>query len=409
MDVEFHQLDRRYEDLRLQRPERERSLLASLCEQGQQVPIVVVADGDSYLVIDGFKRLRCLQRLGRDTVCATLWDLEQSDALLLDRSQRSSDGLSQLEQGWLLTALRSQGLSQEELARRLDKSVSWISRRLALVVELPLEVQGYVRTGAIPAHAAMRSLVPLARRSREDCLALATACSQARLSSREVGELCSAYSQSSAEVRKRLLKDPRLFLRARAQKPCPPPLPAPLEMLRDLDLMAQTARRLRGRLEGAEMSPAKLDELRLASAQVRSQLDAFDEEIRHARRDHPQDHPDPGREEDPPTTDRQAAEDLAQQREGRDPFGESRAESGLAAGESGALPRQDSGAVRDVPGQSRQGSRRVTRRQGDPDFLSGSDRLLSPSRDRDPTEEASGQVQLRAGPGDAARHLATQG
>ncbi len=97
MDLEFHQLDRRYEDLRLRRPERERSLLASLAEQGQQVPIVVVSQDDSYLVIDGFKRLRCLQRLGSDTVRATLWDLEQSEALLLDRSQRSSQGLSQLE------------------------------------------------------------------------------------------------------------------------------------------------------------------------------------------------------------------------------------------------------------------------------------------------------------------------
>lgn len=50
MDLEFHQLDRRYEDLRLRRPERERSLLASLAEQGQQVPIVVVSQDGSYLV-----------------------------------------------------------------------------------------------------------------------------------------------------------------------------------------------------------------------------------------------------------------------------------------------------------------------------------------------------------------------
>ncbi len=72
MDLEFHQLDRRYEDLRLRRPERERRLLASLCEQGQQVPIVVVKAQGSYRVIDGFQRLRCLQRLGADTVRATL-------------------------------------------------------------------------------------------------------------------------------------------------------------------------------------------------------------------------------------------------------------------------------------------------------------------------------------------------
>ena len=408
MDLEFHQLDRRYEDLRLRRPERERSLLASLAELGQQVPIVVVSQDGSYVVIDGFKRLRCLQRLGSDTVRATLWDLEHSEALLLDRSQRSSQGLSKLEQGWLLAALRSQGMSQQELAQRVDKSVSWVSRRLALVSELPVPVQEQVRSGAIPAHAAMRHLVPIARRNREDCLRLATAVAKARLSSREVAELCSAFSQSSTTVRERLLKDPRLFLRARAQKHKPPALPAQLEMLRDLDAMARTARRLRERFHGAESTQAQLEELRLASAQVRSQLDAFDEEIQRAGGEDPQHDSDSRAEEDPTTPDRQAFEDLAQQRERGDHLREQPTEDDLAAGEGTALPRGDSGVVRNVQRQSRQGPRRAAG-AGSKDVLPSPDRLLSSSPDRDPAQAASGQVQLRAGPGDAARHLPAQG
>jgi ParB/RepB/Spo0J family partition protein len=406
MELEFHQLDRRYEDLRLRRPERERSLLASLAEQGQQMPIVVVKEEGSYLVIDGFKRLRCLERLGSDTVRATLWDLEQSDALLLDRSQRSSEGLSQLEQGWLLAALRSQGLSQEKLAQRVDKSVSWVSRRLALVGELPTQVQEHVRRGAIPAHAAMRHLVPLARRNRQACLRLAEAIAVARLSSREVGELCSAFSQSSAKVRERLLEDPRLFLRARAQKDDPPPLPAQLEMLRDLDKMARTARRLCERLGDVDPSPEQLAELRLASAQVRSQLDTFDEETHRAGREDPQHHPDSRREEDLDARHRQTAEDFAQQRRGGDCLTEQSTEEDLPAGEGRALPRRDPGASRDLPRQSREGPRGADD-PGRTDFLPGSDRLLSPSWDRDQAQAAGGQVPLRAGPGDAARHLPT--
>ena len=42
MQLEFHQLELRYERLRIVRPEPERRLLASLAEVGQQVPIVVV-------------------------------------------------------------------------------------------------------------------------------------------------------------------------------------------------------------------------------------------------------------------------------------------------------------------------------------------------------------------------------
>ena len=44
MQLEFHQLELRYERLRIVRPEQERRLLASLAEVGQQVPIVVHPD-----------------------------------------------------------------------------------------------------------------------------------------------------------------------------------------------------------------------------------------------------------------------------------------------------------------------------------------------------------------------------
>jgi hypothetical protein len=54
MKLEFHQLDRRYEHLRVRNPERQRRVLASLAASGQQTPIVVVAKSekpDRYQVI----------------------------------------------------------------------------------------------------------------------------------------------------------------------------------------------------------------------------------------------------------------------------------------------------------------------------------------------------------------------
>jgi len=66
VELEFHQIDVRYERLRVRQPARERRLLASLAEAGQQIPIVVVATGAAYVVVDGHKRVRCLQRLQRD-------------------------------------------------------------------------------------------------------------------------------------------------------------------------------------------------------------------------------------------------------------------------------------------------------------------------------------------------------
>jgi hypothetical protein len=82
MDLEFHQLVLRYERLRVQQPARERRLLASLAEAGQQIPIVVVIGGSAYVVVDGHKRVRCLRRLHRDTVAAVVCEMPEAEALI---------------------------------------------------------------------------------------------------------------------------------------------------------------------------------------------------------------------------------------------------------------------------------------------------------------------------------------
>src|SRR5919198_3018359 len=108
MRLEFHQLERRGEQLRVQRPERQRRLLASLAASGQQTPIVVVAvpeQPDRYLVIDGYQRIAALQPLGRDTVEAMVWPLGEAEALVLERSLHMEPRATALEEGWLLADL----------------------------------------------------------------------------------------------------------------------------------------------------------------------------------------------------------------------------------------------------------------------------------------------------------------
>src|SRR5216117_193962 len=179
MKLEFHQLDRRYEHLRVRNPERQRRLLASLAASGQQTPIVVVAISekpDRYLVIDGYKRVAALEQLARDTVEAVVWEMSEADALVLDRSMRFSEQETALEQGWLLSELEQRfGYSLEDLARRFDRSVSWVSRRLALVELLPQPIQQTIRVGGISAHIAMKYLVPMARANIDDCQRMADA------------------------------------------------------------------------------------------------------------------------------------------------------------------------------------------------------------------------------------------
>src|SRR5712692_12006613 len=240
MQLEFHQLDRRWEHLRVREPHRQRRLLASLADSGQQTPIVVVVCQDNrerYLVIDGHKRVAALEQLGRDTVAATVWEMSEAEALVLSRSLRLSPQESALEQGWLLTEMEQRfGYSLEELGRRFDRSVSWVSRRLGLVEILPEAIQQQVREGKILAQVAMKFLVPVARQSLEDCQRMAAIFAQHHCAMREAGQLYGAWRKGSPAIRKRILDDPELFFKAQRQAQEKAPAGTGAELLRDLEM-----------------------------------------------------------------------------------------------------------------------------------------------------------------------------
>lgn len=217
MELEFQQLDLRYESLRSRHAKRERDLLASLALDGQLLPIVVVHDEgmQRYVVVDGYKRVRAQRRLGHDCVRATAWSVSQSEALLLVDQLMRSGGANPFHDAWLLRELQTQfGLSLDELSRRFDKSISWVSRRLALIVELPEDIQSRIRAGEIGAHTAMKYLVPLARANADDCSKLAASIAGEQLSTRDVSALYAAYKDGDKERQQRVCTKPLLFLRA---------------------------------------------------------------------------------------------------------------------------------------------------------------------------------------------------
>lgn len=247
MELELHQVELRYAALRRRDVKRERALLASLTDAGQQSPVVVVQEATgAWVLIDGYKRMRALKRLHRDTVSAVEWALSEVEALLLTRLMRTAEGDSALEQGWLLRELHERfALSCGELARRFDKSESWVSRRLALVSELPEAVQELVRSGGLPAHAAMKHLVPLARAKTHDWQALALAVAAHGLSSRQVGVLATTWAAATPEGRALILADPHLVLLAEEQSRRPKEK-SPIErLLNDVAAMGAIARRAR--------------------------------------------------------------------------------------------------------------------------------------------------------------------
>ena len=273
MEVELHRLLLRYERLRKRHPRAERALLASLAEIGQQMPVVVVADAERFVLIDGYKRVRALRRLARDVVSATRWELEEVEALLLERGLRrgSEDAL---DQAWLLAELQERfRYSLEELARRFEHSKSWVSGRLALIQCLPAAVQEHVRLGALSAHAAMKYLVPMARVDVAATERLAAAILPLKPTTREVEALYAGWQSGTQRTRELILSSPKVYLEAKAAShPAPPS--ATQRLLDDLSALGGIARRvLRALQEGLWQQLLETERLEVHQTFARAKAD----------------------------------------------------------------------------------------------------------------------------------------
>src|SRR5258708_22082914 len=164
--------------------------------------------------------------------------MREAAGVVLDRSLRLSEHETALEVGWLLAELeRRFSYGVDELARRFERSVSWVSRRLALVEVLPKAIQQQVREGKILAQVALKFLVPVARQSLEDCQRMAAIFAQYDCGTREAGQLYAAWRKGSPAVRKRILDDPELFFKTQRQAQEEAPAGSGAELLRDLEMV----------------------------------------------------------------------------------------------------------------------------------------------------------------------------
>jgi len=292
VEIDLHRLDLRHRDLRIADNGRRRRLIGSLAEIGQQVPVVVVADGDRLVLIDGYLRVDALACLQRDTTIATTWSMPELDALVHHRHLAVARRTA-LEDAWLLGRLREHGLSMDQLGRRLCRSKSWVSHRLGLLDALATGAQDRVRAGTVPPHGAMRYLVPFARANKAQCERLLAQIGEARVSDRELAALYTAWKRADRVGKQRIVDDPRLFLKAWAASRATPDDGATGSLLKDLTTLAAIASRANRRAndDGGPVTTA-VSRAHRAASDAFAALGATLEEI-NAGPDHSTSHPDP--------------------------------------------------------------------------------------------------------------------
>jgi hypothetical protein len=302
-----------------------------------------------------------LEQLGRDTVEAMVWEMSEAEALLLSRSLRFSPQESALEQGWLLAEMEQRfGYSLDELARRFDRSTSWVSRRLGLVELLPEAVQQQVREGKLAAQVAMKYLVPMARVSAGDCTRMAEAFVAQRCDTRQAGQLYTAWRTGTRAIRERILTEPELFLKTQRQAPAAKPA-AVEQVERDLDMAIAILRRTGRRLAEAlpEMTGPQQKQVQGQIETARRELTRMAERI--GKEQEPK-HAEPGTTHRDPGTEREGSEQT-RDRTGAALVAADRAQSAArelhqrsrdpTGGESGTVPRPDPRTFDLVQGESR--------------------------------------------------------
>ncbi|NJN82805.1 MAG: hypothetical protein HC802_11365 [Caldilineaceae bacterium] len=212
-EVELAELDQRFSTLRLHCPREYSRLRAAVLQSGRCDPVLVSTQvaPDHLVLIDGFKRVKLIAELGGTTVRTQRFGLEEKAAkahiLLCNQAHR---GLTEIEQGWVIHSLcRQQKLPQLEVAQLLKHHQSWVSRRLALVEHLALELQEEIRLGLLSPTVAR----DLARMPRGIQPMMAQAIRAFGLSSRQTTRLVTLVLEvDDPQARSEVLQDPLRFL-----------------------------------------------------------------------------------------------------------------------------------------------------------------------------------------------------
>ena len=250
----------------------------------------------SWVLIDGYRRVQALRRLGCDLARVQLWNCDVAQGLLAVLSGSQGRAYAPIEQALLLRELQVLGLSQHEMARRSGRDVSWISRRLQLVSELPDSVLAAVREGTLSCWAATRVISPLARANSEHAEALLTAVREQALSTRELRLWLQHYQGATRQTRERMVQHPKLFLQAQLaqeQQSAGERLRAGPEgqCLQDLQRLRWLLQRVREHLRGLRTqnrTPELIEMIRCVSAELEAWREQLQREVFHDHDRNPQ-------------------------------------------------------------------------------------------------------------------------
>jgi len=221
-EIEIRHIDRRWELLRLPNQQQERRLLSSIAEGGIREPLQGVMFGETLLLLDGFKRLRCCRKLGLQIVPVVSLGEDEAGGILALLRQSNSHALNTLEQAALVDELKAQyQMSVVEIARHLECSPAWVSVRLGILSHLSESVREEIFSGRFPARAylyTLRSFTRVNKIPQVEIDEFVKAVSGQQLSLRQIDLLAHGYFRGGEALRAQIQQGRIAWTLARMQK-----------------------------------------------------------------------------------------------------------------------------------------------------------------------------------------------
>ncbi len=191
-----------------------KSLSQSIQENGLLQPVTVRKENGAYYLIAGERRLRACKIAGLKEIPAIITDCEAEDSAvmaLLENIQRKD--LQMFEQAnAIVNLLREWQITQEEAAKRLGMSQSYLANKIRLLKLSPEEQAEILENGLTERHA--RALLRIDDMSLRQKVLRAVIEKRLNVSQTEELVLSAAHKKESKRKAKRtfVAKDIRLFI-----------------------------------------------------------------------------------------------------------------------------------------------------------------------------------------------------
>lgn len=209
--IEVNQIDLCYGNYRCNNATTEKKLLNSISQLGITIPLSVIEKEGSiqpYLLLDGFKRLRCAQKLNLHQIPITIIGDNEVAGVLSILCHNQSSTLNALEEAVFIERLNSyHGLSNSEIARRINRSVAWVNLRVEMSRSMSEIVRKKILSGKFPLRSYMYDLLPFTRvkGGMAEVEKFVIALSGKELSTRDIALLAHAFFRGEEEVKQQIL------------------------------------------------------------------------------------------------------------------------------------------------------------------------------------------------------------